>query len=646
MDKKTIRSIPILEFDGDTTEAIFRSDLRQVLTTRVESAAGERVLVVNIYDIEEINSGEKRPVTVTYLWADNFISRYRKDGQYIWRTGMIDKPLVSCYWRQQHVFHTVQDENTVCAFFGSEEHDPIEIILAFQRDVRHRELQARHDIEKKEINNALAPVKELPIGFSRWVDKVALKDRHYIFYKKKGRLITGYCSYCERDVRLKYARHNEESICPHCRTKGVFKAERMQKGLCDTVRVTYLHRGKDAQHLIERVFYVIRYYDDYRYRHPEIECFEEARFIHHNYEGNWGYFTPFYYGNYRQTGEHRWCNGFKHGYNAYRYAPEVIYTKNLSSILKNTPWQYAQLQQALKQNMNFDVGVYLTKYLQYPFMEYLFKLKLYRLLCEILNGQSSLNLNGKGFSDILGFSKTELPIMQRLDVQSSQIALVKVIFGTEGFDGTVEAMDWIIDNKLEYRIAALLEYVQCSKAKRYMDRNRGKNSYYDFTSDWLDYLSACRELGYSLDDSRLLYPSNFWKAHDEAISINDNRIAQDGNAVIEAMEDSVNSCYSYMDDNFTIRAPKSWTEILNEGRFLKHCCGASYAKRVVEGSCLILLIRKAGKPFEPFYTMEYDHNASRIMQTRGYKNASAPEEVEAFIAKWQDSISENLNRAA
>ena len=73
---------------------------------------------------------------------------------------------------------------------------------------------------------------------------------------------------------------------------------------------------------------------------------------------------------------------------------------------------------------------------------------------------------------------------------------------------------------------------------------------------------------------------------------------------------------------------------------MQHCVG-TYGRRVAEGQCFILFIRRAAEPDKAFYTVEIkpDLKKLQVVQCRGYRNNDRSpeerEEVNAFLAKYE-----------
>jgi len=76
---------------------------------------------------------------------------------------------------------------------------------------------------------------------------------------------------------------------------------------------------------------------------------------------------------------------------------------------------------------------------------------------------------------------------------------------------------------------------------------------------------------------------------------------------------------NYQEDEFSIIAPNTYTDIANEGLILHHCV-KTYIEDVAKGKTTILFIRKTGDLDKPFFTLEVRDN--KIRQCHGFANCN------------------------
>lgn len=172
---------------------------------------------------------------------------------------------------------------------------------------------------------------------------------------------------------------------------------------------------------------------------------------------------------------------------------------------------------------------------------------------------------------------------------------------------------------------------------------------------WEDYLTAAEALGYPLHRENVLLPKRLSSAHDSAAAKHQEKLEQERKQeqaertrLMEmAYQDrrmELEKKYGFAADGYIIKVPAGTSDILDEGRKLKHCVGG-YAERHIEGKLTILFMRKAGKPDTPWLTIEMHGN--KLVQIHGYKNegvhtsqgrfAPNPREVyREFLDLWLD----------
>jgi len=97
------------------------------------------------------------------------------------------------YWYAKTSWVSEEDMTAVQTYLGSDK-KAVDAILQFQRDVRDEQLEQRHRRETDPWDKDMEQVPELPKDWSRWVDKVAIRQNYIYYHYKKGGAKTGYCS--------------------------------------------------------------------------------------------------------------------------------------------------------------------------------------------------------------------------------------------------------------------------------------------------------------------------------------------------------------------------------------------------------------------------------------------------------------------
>lgn len=90
------------------------------------------------------------------------------------------------YWYTKAYWISDEDETSIQAYLNINK-KAVEAIRQFQRDVRDEQLEQRHRRETDPWDKDMEQVPELPKDWSRWVDKVAIRQNYIYYHYKKGR---------------------------------------------------------------------------------------------------------------------------------------------------------------------------------------------------------------------------------------------------------------------------------------------------------------------------------------------------------------------------------------------------------------------------------------------------------------------------
>ena len=151
-------------------------------------------------------------------------------------------------------------------------------------------------------------------------------------------------------------------------------------------------------------------------------------------------------------------------------------------------------------------------------------------------------------------------------------------------------------------IFALLQYTSLHKAERYC--NGFIDRQYDLLTImgiWKDYICFCRELGYNLKNSFVLFPKDLIVAHKLAYQDVLNRREQRRKKMqqeerrAKRLLKKYRNLYAWKDNRFAVVVPKDLLEIKEEGHTLHHCV-ATYTSRVADGTSIILFVRDLQSP--------------------------------------------------
>jgi hypothetical protein len=577
------------------------------------------------------------PEYCIFLSRKGFITWNYETGK--WSESMIDKFSITGYeWVKtegsyherkikRYTYDNQDSMNAGSLFFGGCD-DTVSLIDSFQRSVRDAATEKRHEMQRKRIEAVMKQARSLPSHFFEWVDRVPLKKSRYIYYRRHGKTISGYCTVCKTDVAVDYARHNKQGICPHCHAHIIFKAEGLSKNILDSARVEYVQRI-DKDKLMVRHLHISKSYKNYRI--PEFAAFEEHRYVL-SQDGKVQGFI--------ENRNIDWLDDWK-PYNLSFWFYACLYTPNLASVLKGTAWQYCAIGNYARHTENFSAVYYLKDYTKHPCLEYLSKLGLLRLIDERqglsynFDVRDIVNWNGKNVQEVLGISKKLLPYAIEKNVSEKQLAILQVFCKSDKTftDSDFRWMDKNYYYSFNEDLSYFLKFMSVKRFISYVEKQRTRyNSISNTIHDWKDYIINANLLGYDLKSDSNLFPKYFKKAHDRvaklAAAVKDKIFDRN----IADMYSMLAEKYSYSWNGYFIRPPKCLKELVEEGSKLHHCV-ATYAQRVAAQETVILFIRDIKRPDVPLYTLEV--RDGHVIQVRAFDDKNPSPEGFKFVEMWK-----------
>lgn len=151
---------------------------------------------------------------------------------------------------------------------------------------------------------------------------------------------------------------------------------------------------------------------------------------------------------------------------------------------------------------------------------------------------------------------------------------------------------------------------------------------------WADYLRMLRDSECDLTDTKLVYTHSLKREHDKVArkmtQINDEKL-------IAAFEQKANDneWLEFKGRQLSAVVPHQLTDLYEEGRKLSHCVG-SYARSVIDGSSVIVFLRRNNNLDAPYCTVEVRDKT--IVQVRGWNNREgrAIPDIRSFLKNWSE----------
>ncbi|MCL2772669.1 MAG: PcfJ domain-containing protein [Oscillospiraceae bacterium] len=654
MNKKECRKFgnPGLRFNSGNG-LLLLGQMNHIVRTTVKNIAGQRVLIVYFYNREKISKGYVEPEYMLFQGRDDYITlQYTDDGKEKWREASLDNLGERyAYFTKKCVFYRKRDEQVVTRFCRHTLLSGFDALNDLQEKIMNARLTERIKARERKIIERMKPVAPVPRGLKSWVHREILP--HYIFYEYKGgkKPMKGYCTACRHDVLVSGAKHCLGGKCPRCGKKITFKASGKSQRVWNRATVQVLHKI-NGNELVLRIFKVVKLLRNWR--EPYFSVYENARiFIRYN-EGKQVSIEQYYY-SYNICYFTKWKKGERPRFSNYQYSFEgdtcgYLYCEKLESVLKDTPWQYSQLERFYRIDREaLEIIPFLYAYLRYPAIEYLIKLGLTKLAAQIIydySGRNVINESGKNLRETLGVGPEDLPVLQKINVNTRQLELFQEL-KKQGVRADETLLIWYQERSITAKdnILIPLRYSTPKKIMCYVDeqyvRLKDKETPYGVwryekpkgvLSEYKDYLVMGGHLEYDFSDSFALFPKNLPEAHDQASKLYDVKKKAGYDQVIREAYKNLAEKYRMTKNGLTIIPPKTAKEIVTEGHTLHHCVH-TYVERVADGKCVILFIRKTANIKEPFYTLEV--RDGQIVQIHGDHHGAPTPEVKKFLELWE-----------
>lgn len=664
IDKRACRKFAMPELEFNLNEGVLHVEsCPYIIRTAVRNIAGQRILVLYIYQRESILAGSIKPRWVMFHSRDDFATlSFREDAKATWQCSTLGSLDRIWGFDSKCAFYRQQDESRVARFCKCER-GAISMLGYLQRLISYRKELERKWKKQRAIIDRMKYVPVLPRDLKGFIHREVMPQ--YIFYdyqrKAPGH---AYCTACRHEVRIAAAKHNASGTCPRCKKKITFKCRGRRGRIFDRATVQVLQKA-EGNGLVLRIIKVYRSFADSDIPN-HFEIWENARqFITLSSSGQCS--VDAYYYHYKAGYDLTpWCNGYRPVFDRWKYnftadMSGVLYQRNLSDTLKDTPWAYSQLE-AFSGIASFSgVATFLSAYIKRPKIEHLIKMKLYRLVSGIIYGGYSysalqaINFNGENMRAILGIDRPYFPLLRELNPSIDQLHLIRQLLQADHKPST-EQIKWFIASKISNADAAkeLLAHMSVHKLQRYVEQQFAPEDeaalkrvdYYKINTlitDYHDYLCMCKELQYDVKNSFILFPRELKAAHDSvAKTLKDKRTAEHEKAIAGSF-DEWQKRYQYQSKELMMIPPHSAKEIVDEGAALHHCVRL-YVKNVAEKKSVILFVRSVDEPDKSLCTVEVKDG--QVTQARGFDNEEPPAQITAFIEQWKQRVLYASDKAA
>lgn len=664
IDKRACRKLAMPELEFNLNEGVLHVEsCPYIIRTAVHNISGQRILVLYIYQRESILAGSIKPRWVMFHSRDDFATlSFREDAKATWQCSTLGSLDRIWGFDSKCAFYRQQDESRVARFCKCER-GAISMLGYLQRLISYRKELERKWKKQRAIIERMKYVPVLPRDLKGFIHREVMPQYIFYDYQRKGPE-RAFCTACRHEVSIAAAKHNASGTCPRCKKEITFKCRGRRGRIFDRATVQVLQKA-EGNGLVLRIIKVYRSFADSDIPN-HFEIWENARqFITLSSSGQCS--VDAYYYHYKAGYDLTpWCNGYRPVFDRWKYnftadMSGVLYQRNLSDTLKDTPWAYSQLE-AFSGIASFSgVATFLSAYIKRPKIEHLIKMKLYRLVSGIIYGGYSysalqaINFNGENMRAILGIDRPYFPLLRELNPSIDQLHLIRQLLQADHKPST-EQIKWFIASKISNADAAkeLLAHMSVHKLQRYVEQQFAPEDeaalkrvdYYKMNTlitDYHDYLCMCKELQYDVKNSFILFPRELKAAHDSvAKTLKDKRTAEHEKNIAGSF-DEWQKRYQYQSKELMMIPPHSAKEIVDEGAALHHCVRL-YVKNVAEKKSVILFVRSVDEPDKSLCTVEVKDG--QVTQARGFDNEEPPAQITAFIEQWKQRVLYASDKAA
>ncbi len=220
-----------------------------------------------------------------------------------------------------------------------------------------------------------------------------------------------------------------------------------------------------------------------------------------------------------------------------------------------------------------------------------------------------------------------------------------------------EVWDGLAEKKFRpHEFAFAARYLSPEKIYRYMEKQRpsfGQRAW--MVRTWRDTVDMSLRLGLDISSDKVLRPKNLRQRHDELAAVitaeADRLRAEEQEAKYPAVRPvcaAIRSLYGWEDGEYLVEVPEGVSDILREGKLLRHCVGSNerYFDRIASRESYILFLRRAAAPDTPWYTMEVEPGGRvRQLRTLGDEEGADRTEAKSALRRWQSAVLPRLGEA-
>lgn len=533
--------------------------------------------------------------------------------------------------------------------------------------------------------------------FKQQVDNDLFLNEGYLFKECKKPVRTMYCTCCQKRFEIdnryfegllvsegytdySYMPHNTKTACPLCKKAVTVKdAGRGRSRMTEYGYIGVFQKLRDDNILL-RTFCLMRDYSC-KYENVTTKYSEHYRI----------YFCPGEVHSFKRSSNSYWCISTYDYFDesektidfyemsdipkslSYPIGLSSIYTHycnnngffnkqtgkgetltnfyEIETVEKSPLFKYSQFENYINGSMilrSYDYHRYLNFYCRHPVLcEKLMKEGFEITVLNVLHdGFHNLNYRAEDTKSFFRVkNKNELRIVKNNQNSAVKIAKLRKF----DVDITEKSLEWARNNwSFEYAHDDLKDLITKWSSKKVIEYLINKNVNY---TDYCDYISWLKKYDFDIT-TKTAFPRYFKQKHDELMKYDMRMTALANEKAEKELRNNLkqnvlpflNDNFVYSDDKFTVRPFQSKEEIIIEGQIQDICVGGErYTKPYMKGETYLFCLRKNDELDKPYCTIEVNTNGN-LVQSRMKFNSSPPDDVKAFIEKWQQVYKRNLKK--
>lgn len=497
-------------------------------------------------------------------------------------------------------------------------------INSFESEISREKRWTAHQRKVQRVNDMIASIPTVPLGMEEWIHRTIFPEQ--FLFIKRGKKRTDYaCTACGANSWTKRSwKHNERTVCPKCGRQVIAKSRVQQVEKRERVTLLQKFGRGDWKDWAERVFVA---HCKWNHEGKCLKLYAEVCAVIPNGK-SWG---EVYYGQGydKDEFEQDWWTSNRY---SKRWGDSFLYPGNLQEVLPVTGIEKSGIDIMANAGEKFKVNTFIGTFVGRPYLEYLIKAGYLRMVSDILGEYGWW----AGEEDVLKTKADTLKTFFMIDGNRTN--------RLKQMNGGIVALKWLqYEEKHDIRIKQeAIEYLQAQKisptclrgfinelgsvnrAVNYLKKQKTKPS--TTIEIWRDYLNMAKAEGMDITDDIVRFPKDLKARHDALVNtINERKDKErmkkeaekyrkiDKDIMVQLPKAKV---YFWENENYIFVPAGKCEELVNEGRILHHCVGASdiYMNRMAKGESWIVFLRKKENMEKPYYTLEIDMSNDAVIQ--------------------------------